>query len=396
MCCGTAHNSYKTIDSIKVVFNDGTLLDTACEKSVADFHIARPEIIERINQLHQETHNSPDLTQRILHKYRLKNTTGYALNALVDYQDPIEIIEHLMIGSEGTLGFIAEITYNTVVELSCKATSLIVFKDIEQASKAVSAIAHSSVAAVELMDGRSLASIADEKGMPAFIKRLNKEASAILIESHAENQTQLDEQTQSVMATLESFDILESVPFTSDKQTISTLWAIRKGLFPAVGAVRETGTTVIIEDVAFPVEHLANGIRDLQALFEKYHYDEAIIFGHALEGNLHFVFTQGFEQQTEIERYSQFMDDVAQLVAVKYQGSLKAEHGTGRNMSPYVELEWGKDGYELMKKIPVHDTSCSQCEQAYILGCRSSWTHQVAAFSYSDRMTAGAKPYLLK
>ncbi len=129
------------------------------------------------------------------------------------------------------------------------------------------------------------------------------------------------------------------------------MWSIRKGLFPAVGAVRETGTTVIIEDVAFPVKHLANGIRELQALFDKYHYNEAIIFGHALEGNLHFVFTQGFDQQTEIDRYSQFMDEVAQLVATKYQGSLKAEHGTGRNMSPYVELEWGKDGYQLMQKI---------------------------------------------
>src|SRR5690606_5794609 len=126
---------------------------------------------------------------------------------------------------------------------------------------------------------------------------------------------------------------------------------IRKGMFPAVGAVREVGTTVIIEDVAFPVEDLAAGVRDLQALFDKYAYSEAIIFGHALEGNLHFVFTQGFDSQQEIDRYGAFMDDVAELVAVKYQGSLKAEHGTGRNMAPYVELEWGKDGYALMQKI---------------------------------------------
>uniref|UniRef100_UPI001C65C8AF FAD-linked oxidase C-terminal domain-containing protein n=1 Tax=Klebsiella variicola TaxID=244366 RepID=UPI001C65C8AF len=140
-------------------------------------------------------------------------------------------------------------------------------------------------------------------------------------------------------------------PFTSESKTVATLWGIRKGMFPAVGAVREEGTTVIIEDVAFPVEKLAAGVRDLQALFDKYHYNEAIIFGHALEGNLHFVFTQGFDKQSEIERYGAFMDDVAELVAVKYQGSLKAEHGTGRNMAPYVELEWGKEGYALMQKI---------------------------------------------
>ncbi len=73
---------------------------------------------------------------RIRHKYRLKNTHfGYALNALVDYHDPIEIIKHLMIGSESTLGFIAEITYNTVIEHPNKASALLVFSDIEQASK---------------------------------------------------------------------------------------------------------------------------------------------------------------------------------------------------------------------------------------------------------------------
>ena len=147
------------------------------------------------------------------------------------------------------------------------------------------------------------------------------------------------------------YTIIESVPFTSDPKIVATLWGIRKGMFPAVGAVREVGTTVIIEDVAFPVENLANGIRELQELFDKYDYSEAIIFGHALEGNLHFVFTQGFDSQEEIDRYGGFMDDVAELVAVKYQGSLKAEHGTGRNMAPYVELEWGKDGYALMQQI---------------------------------------------
>ncbi|MGC9460897.1 FAD-linked oxidase C-terminal domain-containing protein, partial [Vibrio genomosp. F10] len=204
---------------------------------------------------------------------------------------------------------------------------------------------------VELMDGRALRSVANNAGLPDFIKTLDIEAAAILVESHASDDDALTQQCQQVMAALSGFSIIESVPFTSDSKTVATLWGIRKGMFPAVGAVREVGTTVIIEDVAFPIEHLANGVRDLQSLFEKYRYDEAIIFGHALEGNLHFVFTQGFDSQEEIDRYGGFMDDVADLVAVKYQGSLKAEHGTGRNMAPYVELEWGKDGYALMQKI---------------------------------------------
>ncbi|WP_367989658.1 FAD-binding and (Fe-S)-binding domain-containing protein [Vibrio sp. NTOU-M3] len=351
MCCGTAQNSYRTVDSMRVVFCDGTVLDTASPESVTAFKTARPDLIEGITQLCHETTSNTELAERIRHKYRLKNTTGYALNALVDYQDPIDVLQHLMIGSEGTLGFIAEITYNTVVEHAYKASALLVFSNIEEASRAVTTLSKTPVAAVELMDGRAIRSVADKAGMPDFMQALDLEAAALLVESHAKNQHELDTQCQSIMASLTSYNIIQSVSFTSEAKTVATLWGIRKGMFPAVGAVREVGTTVIIEDVAFPVDNLANGVRDLQALFDKYQYNEAIIFGHALEGNLHFVFTQGFDSQTEIQRYGGFMDDVADLVAVKYQGSLKAEHGTGRNMAPYVELEWGKDGYALMQKI---------------------------------------------
>jgi D-lactate dehydrogenase len=126
---------------------------------------------------------------------------------------------------------------------------------------------------------------------------------------------------------------------------------VRKGTFPSVGAVRATGTTVIIEDVAFPVDRLADATLDLQALLHQHGYGEAIIFGHALEGNLHFVFTQDFGTPAEIERYGRFMDAVARMVVQRYDGALKGEHGTGRNMAPFVELEWGAAGTELMRGI---------------------------------------------
>ncbi len=351
MCCGTAQNSYRTVESMTLVFADGSVLNTGDPQSIAAFKQNNADLIEGLARLATDTKANTELANKIAHKYRLKNTTGYALNALIDYSDPIEVLEHLMIGSEGTLGFIAEITYNTVIEHEFKASTLLVFADIEEASQAVTTLSNTPVAAVEMMDGRALRSVADKPGMPGFIQKLDLEATALLIEVHASDEATLGDQTEQVMTSLAEYTITESVPFTLDPATVATLWGIRKGMFPAVGAVREVGTTVIIEDVAFPVENLAAGVRDLQQLFDKYHYDEAIIFGHALEGNLHFVFTQGFDSQTEVERYGGFMDDVAELVAVKYQGSLKAEHGTGRNMAPYVELEWGQQGYALMQRI---------------------------------------------
>lgn len=351
MCCGVAQNSYRTVESMKLIFADATQLDTADNDSVIAFKAQHKALIEGIEQLSQQVANDATLSALIKHKYRLKNTTGYSLNALVDYQDPIEIIKHLMIGSEGTLGFISEITYNTVIEHKHKASALIVFNDIETACKVVSELAHLPVSAVEMMDGRAMRSIANKPGMPDFIKSLDLEAGTLLIESRASDLETLDQQCNTVMKTILKYSVSESIAFTSDTVVVETLWAIRKGLFPAVGAVREVGTTVIIEDVAFPVEHLAAGVRDLQQLFDRFNYTEAIIFGHALDGNLHFVFTQGFESPDEVKRYSDFMDELTQLVAVKHSGSLKAEHGTGRNMAPYVELEWGKAGYALMQQI---------------------------------------------
>lgn len=351
MCCGVAQNSYHTLDNIRLVLHDGSVLDTADEASISAFKKSHVPLLDRLNTLAVQTRCNEKLSKLIKHKYRLKNTTGYAINALVDFEDPIDILAHLMIGSEGTLGFISSITYNTVIEHKYRASSIVFFPDMQTTCSAVSALADANVSAVELMDRRSLASVSEMKGLPEFIKTLDKDVGALLIETRAANQQLLTEQITDLESLLSGFEQTNVIKFTDVASEYSQLWAIRKGTFPAVGAVRETGTTVIIEDVAFPVEQLADAVAKLQGLFEKYHYDEAIIFGHALDGNLHFVFTQDFSTQAEVDRYQSFMDDVCQLVAVDYQGSLKAEHGTGRNMAPFIELEWGEQGFALMQKI---------------------------------------------
>ncbi|WP_416055054.1 FAD-binding and (Fe-S)-binding domain-containing protein [Photobacterium phosphoreum] len=361
MCCGTSQNSYRTIAGMTVVLADGTLLNTLDLNSIAAFKKSHPKMISELMLLVSECQANRVLADKIRHKYRLKNTTGYSLNALVDFDDPIDVLQHLFIGSEGTLGFIADVTYNTVINHAFKASGLFVFADIEQTCLAVSQLSKTRVAAVELMDNRSLASVAEKPGMPRFIAQLgvdgNTEAAALLIELHAEDEHDLLLQSDGIQQIINAFSPIKQIDFSRDAKVCEQLWGIRKELFPAVGAVRESGTTVIIEDVAFPIEQLAPAVRDLQTLFVQFEYHEAIIFGHALAGNLHFVFTQAFDTQVEIERYSAFMDAVAQLVAVDYQGSLKAEHGTGRNMAPFIELEWGYDGYQLMLAIKgIFDT----------------------------------------
>ncbi|HEX5793743.1 MAG TPA: FAD-binding and (Fe-S)-binding domain-containing protein, partial [Rheinheimera sp.] len=351
MCCGTAHNSFNTLAAMRLVLFDGTVLDTENAQSVAAFRQSHAPLLAELALLGAQTRENPELSARIRHKYRLKNTTGFSLNALTEFTDPIDILTHLMVGSEGCLGFISAVTYNTVPDYPHRASSLLVFPSVESCCRAVTVLKQQPVSAVELLDRRSLRSVEHKPGMPAWVKSLSDKACALLIESTAINATVLQQQLAQVSACLADFALEQQVEFSTEPAVYNQLWAIRKGTFPAVGAVRKTGTTVIIEDVTFPVAQLAEGVSRLQQLFDKYYYTEAIIFGHALEGNLHFVFTQGFDDATQVARYDAFMQEVAQLVAVEFGGSLKAEHGTGRNMAPFVELEWGTEAYTLMWQI---------------------------------------------
>ena len=351
MCCGTAQNTYKTLAGLRVVLADGTVVDSEDAASVAAFRNSHAALLEQLAELGRETRANTELAAKIRHKYRLKNTTGFSLNALVDYDEPLDILNHLMVGSEGTLGFISAVTYDTVPDHPHKASALVVFPDVETCCLAVPVLKQQPVSAVELLDRRSLRSVEHKAGMPEWVKELSPTACALLIESRAATQSLLHEQINLIMTSIAHFPVEKQVDFSEDPVVYNQLWKIRKDTFPAVGAVRQTGTTVIIEDVTFPVERLAEGVNRLIELLDKHRYDEAILFGHALEGNLHFVFTQGFDDPAQVARYEAFMGEVAQLVAVEFGGALKAEHGTGRNMAPFVELEWGSEAYALMWRI---------------------------------------------
>ena len=351
MCCGTSENTYKTLDSMRIIFADGSLLDTADPKNREQFGLSHPELIRSIADMAVKVKANKTLADRISLKYKMKNTTGYSLNALVDFSDPFDVIEHLMIGSEGTLGFIAEITYKTVIEHPYKASALMIFPDIEKACKAVTLLQTAPVSAVELIDRAGLRSVENQEGAPEYLKTINPKGCALLVETRALQQKEVERQIAVILGTIQPIPTEIPIRFTTIPSEYEQFWNIRKGMFPSIGAIRKTGTTVIIEDVAFPVTRLAEATLDLQQRFKKWGYNEAVIFGHALEGNLHFVFTQDFGVQSEIDRYGQFMADVTDMVVAKYDGSLKAEHGTGRNMAPFVELEWGKEAYKLMKQI---------------------------------------------
>uniref|UniRef100_UPI0040470D8E FAD-binding and (Fe-S)-binding domain-containing protein n=1 Tax=Shewanella baltica TaxID=62322 RepID=UPI0040470D8E len=347
MCCGTAQNSYQTIASVKLLFADGTELDTGCDKSKAAFTQPHGELLDSLTALAKLTRSNEVLAQRIRKKYSIKNTTGYSINSLVDFEDPFELINHLIVGAEGTLAFVEEVTYHTVDEAKFKASAMAVFFNMVDAASAVPP----SVAAAELLDWASIKAVTGKKGMPDWLSTLPEGAAILLIESRANDAQTLETYTQDIIAKLSHLKTERPITFSSDASVYSKYWAMRSGLFPIIGGERPKGSSVIIEDVAFNVEHLAEAAADLTALFNKHGYPEGVIYGHALAGNFHFIITPTFASQADIERFQGFMQDVAEMVIHKYDGSMKAEHGTGRAVAPFVEMEWGADAYTLMKRI---------------------------------------------
>jgi len=351
MCCGTALNSYQTVESMRLVLADGSSLDTSDPVSRAQFAGGHRELLSGLEAIRDEIAADADLAGRIREKYRIKNTTGYSLNAFVDFRDPVDILLHLMVGSEGTLGFVSRVTFRTVVDHPHKASALVCFPDIEQAAIATQRLKEGPVSAVELMDRASIRSVEGKAGLPPYLKDLGPDACALLVETRAPTPPDLARQAAEVRALIEPVPKLLPVAFTDVKAEYEKLWDVRRGLFPAVGAARRIGTTVVIEDVAFPMRHLAAATLDLQRIMRRNGYDEGIIFGHALDGNLHFTFTQDFSTGAEVARYQALMEEVCEMVAGRYGGSLKGEHGTGRNMAPFVEMEWGSKAYGLMRRV---------------------------------------------
>ncbi|ABK49132.1 FAD linked oxidase domain protein [Shewanella sp. ANA-3] len=351
MCCGTAQNSYQTIASAKLLFADGTELNTGCDKSKAAFTQSHGDLLDSLASLAKLTRSNEVLAQRIRKKYSIKNTTGYSINALVDFEDPFDLINHLIVGAEGTLAFVEEVTYHTVDEAKFKASAMAVFFNMVDAASAIPPIIGDSVAAAELLDWASIKAVTGKKGMPDWLNELPEGAAILLIESRANDAQTLESYTQDVIAKLAHIKTERPISFSSDANVYSKYWAMRSGLFPIIGGERPKGSSVIIEDVAFNVEHLAAAAADLTELFHKHGYPEGVIYGHALAGNFHFIITPTFASQADIERFQGFMQDVAEMVIHKYDGSMKAEHGTGRAVAPFVEMEWGADAYTLMKRI---------------------------------------------
>ncbi len=363
MCCGVTENSYRTIHSMTIILPNGFILDTAAPNANQIFVNEQPHIANGLLELKKRITESPppsgrgargegeSLAERIHRRYQTKNTNGYLLNAFLDFDTPLDILTHIMIGSEGTLGFIAEAVLNTLPDYPRRYTGQLYFKNIQDAASAIAPLKESGVRAAEIMDRASLRSVQHHPGVPAILSQLPEGAAAILVEYQAQDAESMIGFKKEAERVVKRIRLLHDPEFTDDPVQQTVLWKTRKGIIPSIGAMRAPGSVCINEDVAFPVPRLANAVTDLQHLFTDFGYQDGVVFGHAKDGNLHFIINQAFNTDADTQHFDGFIRAMVKLVSGKYDGALKAEHGTGRNMAPFVETEWGAEAYAIMRDL---------------------------------------------
>jgi len=350
MACGITGNTYQTLESMTLVLPSGTIIDTAMPDAATQLRRDEPELYSGLVRLRDRVRSNPESVRTLQHQFSMKNTMGYGLNSFLDHQEPIDLLSHLVIGSEGTLGFVAEAAFRTLPLLSHAATGLLVFESLLEANEALPQIVATGAAAIELMDAQSLRVGKREADAHPLIRDLAVDQhAALLVEFQASSAEELDETVNTAQAVMAGLKLSGPAELSRESATRASLWHLRKGLYATVAGARPSGTTALLEDIVVPVEALARTCTRLIELFARYEYENCVIFGHAKDGNIHFMITDLFEG-AGLERYSAFTEDLVDLVLGE-GGSLKAEHGTGRVMAPFVQRQFGDELYSVMRDV---------------------------------------------
>jgi D-lactate dehydrogenase len=351
MRCGVSWDPYSTVESMTLVLASGTVLDTAASDAEQRFAAAEPALARGLLALREQLLADEELAARVRRKYEIKNVTGYRLCAFLDADTPLEIFRRLVVGSEGTLAFIAEAVMRTRPEPARTTFAWVHFPSIAAAAAAVPGLVEAGSRATELMVAAGLIAAGwTMPDAPAYWRELPPESAALMLEFGGEDDRELAASEEAALKRLSEHELIRELEFTRDEQAIAFAWEVREGLFGIVGRLRLPGTALIFEDVCVRPERVGEFAPELQQLLAKHEFLTGVA-GHASAGNLHFQLTPDFTKPEDLARYGAFMEELVELIVGKYDGSLKAEHGTGVNMAPYVEREWGAKATAMMWRV---------------------------------------------
>lgn len=351
MACGTAANTYQTLESAVLVLPGGTVLDTGARDADEQLRTNEPDLYAGLQRLRDRVRDNEASVATIRRLYSIKNTMGYGLNSFLDHETPVRILEHLVVGSEGTLAFVAEAVFRTVAVHPFAATGLLIFPDLAAATSSLPALVTARPATIELLDATSLRVAQRDPGAPARLRDLAVlEHAALLVEYQEDTADALELRRLQASAVFAGLPLTAPGVLSTDPEGRAAIWHIRKGLYTAVAGARPSGTTALLEDIAVPLDRLYATCAGLTRLFDEHGYQGSVIFGHAKDGNVHFLINERFDEPASLARYEAFTEEMVELV-LGQGGTLKAEHGTGRIMAPFVRRQYGDELYSVMQDL---------------------------------------------
>lgn len=259
----------------------------------------------------------------------IKNVTGYDLTKLI-------------VGSEGTLGIITEAILRLHPKPHATKTLMALFDDLVEAGAAISKTLQAGIlpAKLEIMDYFSIKAVEDYEplGLPTDVEAL----LLVELDGHPKAIADEIEKVQDVFKRSGAREV--RIANTDDEA--KELWKARKLVSPAIVRVKPTK---ISEDATVPRSKIPHMFARLKEIKKKYNID-LVVFGHAGDGNLHPNIIADKRDHEEMQRVEKAVEEIFEA-AIELGGTLSGEHGIGTLKAPFMEMELGTIGLEMMKRI---------------------------------------------
>jgi FAD/FMN-containing dehydrogenase len=270
----------------------------------------------------------------------LKSSSGYNLGAILVHDDPRTILTHLMAGSVGTLGVFAELEMGLVSIPEKRVLITAFFRNIVEACQVTRSIVDLQPSAIEVMDSYGTELVCELR----TIRVPENGGATLLIEFDENLETGQDHVSELLEKNALSFHL------TRDHDEAERVWNIRWTMLTRIKKKYEDGEhrfISFVDDMAVPTRNLVPFVRDMYEIFTREQM-RVIVYGHIGEGNLHIrplIEKKGWKNRV-LRIAGQCFDKV-----LLYNGTLTAEHGSGRNRAPYLADEWGKNIYGYFKNL---------------------------------------------
>jgi glycolate oxidase len=268
---------------------------------------------------------------------RVMRTGSKAIKCVSGYD-----LTRLMVGSEGTLGVVTEITFKINPRPTAMSTARATFDSLEDAGNAVTQIMYSGIipSVLEILGKHTILAINQNTDLS-----LPEVDAMLLVETDGFTKEETEYQLEKAIEVFKKNQPREIKEAKSEEDTVD-LWKARKSAYAVLARIK---SHFVLEDVTVPMGNVATLLKGIEEIANKYEIQIAT-FGHAGDGNLHpQILYDGYDPD-EVKRVESAVADLFQL-SIDLNGTLTGEHGIGISKAPFMGLEHDENAMDIMRTV---------------------------------------------